>query len=397
MKVLFHMALVNLDFLDLDETTVGAQFEFLMRGCDKAQNWLKANKTTILSHKHELFVEVAKTSSNPVMQQFIGLRFSHEACRIINGYHCRGYMDNAPHTIATPIPTEEYAHGEMNKQAVIQFADQLHKNANKTAIQLLKETDMFGSKQADATLTTLKGATTQKVTTAIGILQNKYSEILNMAYVVSDCNSDKNIRMRCWPNKKELREIRKNPEFYAVVTIDFGENDNFKKEVRNMNDEKKGYIIVTSSDGYFYLDGAPHIECDLECDPPMFSSDEEAALAAEKDGIKLIRDMKPIEPVYLDTPENRAALEELLRELNYFPQNQHEKGSKEYTVSVEVKGRYCVSILIPEDIPVEEAVQGVIAKANDMTREADFGELENIEWETRNVKNEAGRVVYSND
>lgn len=225
-RVLFRMALVNLDFLDLDETTIGAQFEFLSGCCDDGKDWLQKNKATILAHEQELFVDVAKSNSDPIMRQFVGMRFSYEACQAINGYkYCRhvyGLVD-APHAIATVVPTEEYVHGEFDKQAVIRFADQLHRNATETSIRLLKEADMFGAKLTDKTLMALKGKAAQKVTAAIGILQNKPSKALDAAFVIPDDSNDEDVRMRCWPHKNELQDVYNNPEFYAIVSVDFCE------------------------------------------------------------------------------------------------------------------------------------------------------------------------------
>lgn len=226
MKILFYMPLENLDIMELDETTVGAQFEFLLEHCDEAKSWLNKNKPAILAHEHERFVDVAKNSSDPIMRQFVGMRFSYEACRAINGYkYCRhvyGLVD-APHAIATVVPTEEYVHGEFDKQAVIRFADQLHRNATETSIRLLKEADMFGAKLTDKTLMALKGKAAQKVTAAIGILQNKPSKALDAAFVIPDDSNDEDVRMRCWPHKNELQDVYNNPEFYAIASVDFCE------------------------------------------------------------------------------------------------------------------------------------------------------------------------------
>ena len=67
-------------------------------------------------------------------------------------------------------------------------------------------------------------------------------------------------------------------------------------------DAKRGYSIFTSD----YGNGATHIE--RIDDMMVFDSDSEAAEQAEKDGIKIIHDMKfPDEHCtsYIDTPENK--------------------------------------------------------------------------------------------
>ena len=73
-------------------------------------------------------------------------------------------------------------------------------------------------------------------------------------------------------------------------------------------DAERGYAIFTSD----YGNGATHIQ-KLD-DMDVFEDDEEAAKQAEKDGIKLIQDMKFDEEntaAYIDTPENRELLKDL--------------------------------------------------------------------------------------
>lgn len=70
-------------------------------------------------------------------------------------------------------------------------------------------------------------------------------------------------------------------------------------------DAHRGYAIFVNEFG----NGAEHIERIDEMD--VFDSDEEAAEQAEKDGIKIIRDMKfegEDLQYYIDTPENRELL-----------------------------------------------------------------------------------------
>ena len=76
---------------------------------------------------------------------------------------------------------------------------------------------------------------------------------------------------------------------------------------------KRGYAIFTGDLG----NGAEHIEKIDSID--AFESDEEAAKQAEKDGIKIIHDIKFDESnigYYLDTPKNRQLLKELGYESN---------------------------------------------------------------------------------
>lgn len=73
-------------------------------------------------------------------------------------------------------------------------------------------------------------------------------------------------------------------------------------------DAEHGYAIFS----YDYGNGATHIQ-KLDC-MDVFENDEEAAEQAEKDGIKLIHDMKFDDEntaAYIDTPENRELLKDL--------------------------------------------------------------------------------------
>ena len=73
-------------------------------------------------------------------------------------------------------------------------------------------------------------------------------------------------------------------------------------------DAERGYAIFTSD----YGNGAEHIQKLDYMD--VFEDDEEAAKQAEKDGIKLIHDMKfddESTAAYIDTPENRELLKDL--------------------------------------------------------------------------------------
>ena len=78
-------------------------------------------------------------------------------------------------------------------------------------------------------------------------------------------------------------------------------------------DARRGYSIFTSD----YGNGATHIErIDIM---NVFESDAEAAEQAEKDGIKIIHDIELPEEhqaAYIDTPENRKLLKDLVEQLN---------------------------------------------------------------------------------
>ena len=69
----------------------------------------------------------------------------------------------------------------------------------------------------------------------------------------------------------------------------------------------KGYVIAVTEDSNSYISGALHIERDDGLH--VYTNDEEATKAAERDGVKLIYGM-PFVPdgVYIDTPENREAI-----------------------------------------------------------------------------------------
>lgn len=80
-------------------------------------------------------------------------------------------------------------------------------------------------------------------------------------------------------------------------------------------EQKKGYVIAICDDSDFYIDNALHIECNDSLIPLRYQDDEEAAKAAEKDGVKLVYGMEGVaDGVYVDTPDNRRILEHALRE-----------------------------------------------------------------------------------
>ena len=70
---------------------------------------------------------------------------------------------------------------------------------------------------------------------------------------------------------------------------------------------------------HFGMINAKHIECIGEmqcCKTPCWDSDITAAQHAEKyEGIKIIRDIKGLYKVFLDTPENREKIMKQLEEL----------------------------------------------------------------------------------
>ena len=68
-----------------------------------------------------------------------------------------------------------------------------------------------------------------------------------------------------------------------------------------------GYVFAVADGSEFYIPGAFHVERDDELF--LFDDDQEAALAAERDGFPLVRGMEDVpDGVYLDTEENRAAI-----------------------------------------------------------------------------------------
>lgn len=85
------------------------------------------------------------------------------------------------------------------------------------------------------------------------------------------------------------------------------------KEGFTEEDANRGYGVFTSD----YGNGATHIErIDIM---EVFESDAEAAEQAEKDEIKIIHDIKLPEEhqaAYIDTPENRKLLKDLVDQLN---------------------------------------------------------------------------------
>ncbi len=73
------------------------------------------------------------------------------------------------------------------------------------------------------------------------------------------------------------------------------------------NEPQKGYVLAYADYSGFYIPNALHVERDDELF--LLEDDMEAAKAAERDGIQLIYGMEGVpDGVYVDTPENRAAI-----------------------------------------------------------------------------------------
>ena len=87
------------------------------------------------------------------------------------------------------------------------------------------------------------------------------------------------------------------------------------KRYNHINNFNRGYKIVTCEDSIIdkYLPGILHVERD----PVMgrYETDEEAALAAAKDGVLIIMDeegpLSELPRIYIDVPKNRANILEL--------------------------------------------------------------------------------------
>lgn len=67
---------------------------------------------------------------------------------------------------------------------------------------------------------------------------------------------------------------------------------------------------------------------------------------------------------------------------------------QEYTVSISVQGRFKVSVPIAASMTKEEAIQYALEKANEEASNADFGQLEDIEWETDHIEDEDEDFIY---
>lgn len=77
----------------------------------------------------------------------------------------------------------------------------------------------------------------------------------------------------------------------------------------------RGYLVCVADGSGFYMPNAEHIERDDSM--MIYENDAQAALAAERDGVKLIYGMRGVpDGVYIDTKKNRAAI---ILVLNSFP------------------------------------------------------------------------------
>lgn len=96
------------------------------------------------------------------------------------------------------------------------------------------------------------------------------------------------------------------------------DNEDFV-DMASFNFENKGYGVFIANGSEYYIPGAEHIERIDEVN--KFEDDYEAAIQAEKDGIKLINNT-PFIPnrVYIDTPENRDIIEKALEKYPEYKQ-----------------------------------------------------------------------------
>ena len=79
--------------------------------------------------------------------------------------------------------------------------------------------------------------------------------------------------------------------------------------------KSRGYVLAVCEDADDpYICGALHVERDDSV--WLYETDEEAARAAERDGVKLLYGIPYVEDgVYLDTPENRRLLNAYSRDM----------------------------------------------------------------------------------
>lgn len=85
-----------------------------------------------------------------------------------------------------------------------------------------------------------------------------------------------------------------------------------------MEQEKStGYVFAVCQNADDpYICGALYVERDDQAVPWIYETDEEAARAAERDGVKLLYGIPYVEDgVYLDTPENRQLLGSYSRDM----------------------------------------------------------------------------------
>ena len=70
--------------------------------------------------------------------------------------------------------------------------------------------------------------------------------------------------------------------------------------------------------------------------------------------------------------------------------------TKPFAVAFEVKGRYHANIDVPVELSDAEALQYALKHGNEMATDAEFGELEDIEWDVDHVEDDKDRYIYPN-
>lgn len=70
---------------------------------------------------------------------------------------------------------------------------------------------------------------------------------------------------------------------------------------------------------------------------------------------------------------------------------------REYSVSIAVQGRFHVSVPIPNGMSKEEAVRFAIKRANEEATNADFGALEDIDWNVDHVEDDDENYIYPDE
>lgn len=79
------------------------------------------------------------------------------------------------------------------------------------------------------------------------------------------------------------------------------------------------------------------------------------------------------------------------------PLEQAAESEMEYSVSIAVQGRFHVSVPIPNGMSKEEAVRFAIKRANEEATNADFGALEDIDWNVDHVEDDDENYVYPDE
>lgn len=92
-----------------------------------------------------------------------------------------------------------------------------------------------------------------------------------------------------------------------------------------MSTDGKGYVLAIAENSRFYIPDVLHVERDDSLF--IYADDMEAARAAELDGVQLIHGMEHVpDGVYVDTPENRAAI---LESLEKYPEYRFDTAASE--------------------------------------------------------------------